>query len=234
MSESFGDRCKAVRKTLKYGIKTWAKRVGFHASSISRWENGMDPPADYLAILTKFGVSGHWLLTGSGEMWGDGSANPTEQWLRRVGLAQVADASPMMADVVKLAESGGVSAVRLVKELGLTRDAAESVLSTAIASLPMKRVRGGRYALSGDSRLARSEMATTILGLVDHLPSVLTPAVNGSPSGIRFGRLKVPVGSGAEFWRRLVEPLESGSKDEPTVGEELHYAIVMTNQKELP
>lgn len=72
---TLGDKVRAVRTHLQLSTRSFADLFGVTQSNISKMENNdVRPSAEMLAeIVRRWGVSAQWLLTGEGEMFGEGA-----------------------------------------------------------------------------------------------------------------------------------------------------------------
>ena len=66
-----GERVKIIRKTLKYTLENFGKKVGVTKQTISRIENGINNLTEQMiiAISREFNVNEEWLRNGTGEMF---------------------------------------------------------------------------------------------------------------------------------------------------------------------
>jgi len=77
MSEGLSARLRAARTELDLTVEAAAEAAGVTRKTWERYEKGgNDPQASSLTFLLDRGIDAHWLLTGEGEMFGDGGAAP--------------------------------------------------------------------------------------------------------------------------------------------------------------
>jgi len=71
------ERLKALRKALGLNQTEFGNRISVPQTSLSRWESGVNTPADstIALICREFGVSEAWLRQGSGPMFRAQSAD---------------------------------------------------------------------------------------------------------------------------------------------------------------
>lgn len=92
MSETIHDRIKEMVDRLAGGKNTvFANTLGVSEANIRGYIKNITPKYDVLrAIVTSYGVSAHWLLTGEGEMLrGEGDSSSGEKLCIDVPLSDV-------------------------------------------------------------------------------------------------------------------------------------------------
>lgn len=84
MSETIHDRIKEIVDRLAGGKNTvFANTLGVSEANIRGYIKNITPKYDFLrAVVTSYGVSAHWLLTGEGDMLrGEGDSSSGEKRL---------------------------------------------------------------------------------------------------------------------------------------------------------
>lgn len=68
---TIGERIKVLRKEKNLSMEDFGSVIGMGKSAVSRIENGVNGTTDQTirSICREFGVNGHWLRTGEGEMF---------------------------------------------------------------------------------------------------------------------------------------------------------------------
>ena len=81
-----GERVKEIRKGLNLTLEKFGERVGVTKQTVSRIENGVNNLTDQmaLAICRTFSVNEHWLRTGEGEPYINGSDDELAELVGRL------------------------------------------------------------------------------------------------------------------------------------------------------